>query len=279
MGVTDIFALADEWDARGHKSSMPAVAVAYYQAAAELRNRLAALPQQPAGEAVAWMRWHPRMYEGKKFPNGAPLDSRDVEDGWQERPLIFGDTTPPQPSAEPQKEAQGAVAWYCEWLEDGEYSWSQYHDAFDPLPETWDDPPDRITPLYAATPPAPVDVRRLRELLASWRHEANLLREFSDKLSGDTTTHRAARDIDERANALESALLSAQPSADAGDGVRLDWIESMIKEHCAVWMLPCGESLRLVQVRHIGDCENYPTVEGLRAAIDAAIAAQPRTTP
>jgi hypothetical protein len=57
-----------------------------------------------------------------------------------------------------------------------------------------------------------------------------------------------------------------------GDAARLDWIEQKIQSKGSVWLLPCGESLRFVQVRHAGHCENYPTVEGLRAAIDAAIA-------
>jgi len=56
MGVSAIFALADEWDARGHKSSMPAVAVAYYQAAAELRNRLATLPHMQPAMGVSELR-------------------------------------------------------------------------------------------------------------------------------------------------------------------------------------------------------------------------------
>jgi hypothetical protein len=54
------------------------------------------------------------------------------------------------------------------------------------------------------------------------------------------------------------------------DAERLDWIETRIADSAAVWMLPCGESLRFVQVRHFGECENYPTMEGLRNALDAA---------
>ena len=105
--------------------------------------------------------------------------------------------TPPAPVP---AEAQGAVAvvtiagypqWLVSWLESDSYRY---------LPEG--------TLLYT-TPPAPVDVRRLSELAESWRKEANgwllqtdpaeLLRDCADSLL---------------------ALLSAQPSADAGDGER-----------------------------------------------------------
>lgn len=60
---------------------------------------------------------------------------------------------------------------------------------------------------------------------------------------------------------------------DRADAARLDWIERMIAEHASVWLSSCGEELRFVQVRHHGDCTNFPTVKGLRAALDAAIAA------
>jgi len=59
------------------------------------------------------------------------------------------------------------------------------------------------------------------------------------------------------------------------DAERLDWMAVKVGEKSSVVLMPCGESLRFVQVRHFGDCENYPTVEGLRAAIDAAMAAAP----
>lgn len=37
------------------------------------------------------------------------------------------------------------VAWHVCW--EGGCGWTQYHDACDPLPAEWDDPPDTITPL------------------------------------------------------------------------------------------------------------------------------------
>ncbi|WP_144156536.1 hypothetical protein [Paraburkholderia sp. BCC1885] len=86
------------------------------------------------------------------------------------------------------------------------------------------------------------------------------------------TTHKA----DIKANAAEVILeLVAEVRALRADAARLDWIEARIADSAAVWMLPCGESLRFVQVRHFGECENYPTVEGLRNAIDAARKGQP----
>lgn len=39
------------------------------------------------------------------------------------------------------------VAWRCDWGDDG---WTQFHHEDDPLPKTWDSPPDTITPLYSA---------------------------------------------------------------------------------------------------------------------------------
>lgn len=48
------------------------------------------------------------------------------------------------------------VAWFCQWFDaDGSPHWDQYHDANDPMPDTWDEPPTRITPLYATAQPAP----------------------------------------------------------------------------------------------------------------------------
>ena len=58
----------------------------------------------------------------------------------------------------------------------------------------------------------------------------------------------------------------------AGDAMRIDWIESQIQRTGSVWFLPCGEELRFIQVRHCGETTNYPTVAGLRKAIDSAIA-------
>jgi hypothetical protein len=43
------------------------------------------------------------------------------------------------------------IAWRCDWNgKDGTGVWHQYHDAEDPLPESWDDEVPMITPLYAA---------------------------------------------------------------------------------------------------------------------------------
>lgn len=80
----------------------------------------------------------------------------------------------------------------------------------------------------------------------------------------------------EAANPTVILELVAEVRALREDATRLDWIEDRISDSAAVWMLPCGESLRFVQVRHFGElAENYPTVEGLRNAIDAARAKEP----
>ncbi len=55
------------------------------------------------------------------------------------------------------------------------------------------------------------------------------------------------------------------------DAARLAWLEAVIQQKGAVWLLPCGESFRFVQVRHPGECHNSPTCESLRSAIDAAM--------
>lgn len=57
------------------------------------------------------------------------------------------------------------------------------------------------------------------------------------------------------------------------DSTRIDWLQAQLDEHGTVWMLPCGDDMRFVQVRNFGECLNYPTVTGkLREALDAALA-------
>lgn len=58
--------------------------------------------------------------------------------------------------------------------------------------------------------------------------------------------------------------------ADVEDAARLAWIEAMVAKKSTVVIGTCGEELRLVQVRHFGDCTNYPVASGVRAAIDLA---------
>ena len=54
------------------------------------------------------------------------------------------------------------VAWRVDWP-----SWRQYHDRDDnPLPESWESPPPRVTPLYTA-PPASGDWDAVREVIAT----------------------------------------------------------------------------------------------------------------
>lgn len=62
---------------------------------------------------------------------------------WAEREFAAARQSPGEPvQGEP-------VAWLSEWE-----SWQQYHDESDPMPEAWDNPPTKITPLYAAPQPA-----------------------------------------------------------------------------------------------------------------------------
>jgi len=78
-----------------------------------------------------------------------------------------------------------------------------------------------------------------------------------------------------RAESLEQekAALVAENEGLRKDAERIDWIEKKIRETASVWFCPCGEDLRFVQVRHIGGgVYNHPTVSGLRAAIDNAMA-------
>ena len=78
-----------------------------------------------------------------------------------------------------------------------------------------------------------------------------------------------------RAPFIELEKLRAEVTELRKDAERLDWMERAINNKGSVWILPCGESLRFVQVRHCGYCHNYPAVEGFRAAIDAAMLAAP----
>ena len=44
------------------------------------------------------------------------------------------------------------TSFLCTWLDtEGRETWRQYHDETDPLPDSWDDVPHNIEPLYTAT--------------------------------------------------------------------------------------------------------------------------------
>lgn len=58
-----------------------------------------------------------------------------------------------------------AVAWRAEWDAARKTYWIQYHDETDPLPESFDDEPTRIIPLYTAPPATSGLVEALREAL------------------------------------------------------------------------------------------------------------------
>ena len=75
---------------------------------------------------------------------------------------------------------------------------------------------------------------------------------------------------------------AAAPRADATAGgvtdtVLIDWMQEQVNCMGVVWVLPCGDDMRFVQVRSFGDVENFPTVKGtVRDALAAALrAAQP----
>lgn len=76
-------------------------------------------------------------------------------------------------------------------------------------------------------------------------------------------------ELTEKVEKLERELEEARKDAEL-----LDWMEKNIRAHAAVWVLPCGDDLRFVQVRHFGDCASYPVAEGVRQAIRAAIKEQ-----
>lgn len=83
-------------------------------------------------------------------------------------------------------------------------------------------------------------------------------------------TNREYRElVNEAADEIER--LRAEVDLLRKDAERLDWIASVVDGHSSFWLLPCGEDLRFVQLRHFDDCRNYPVVEGVRAAIDAAM--------
>ena len=73
---------------------------------------------------------------------------------------------------------------------------------------------------------------------------------------------------------------AAAADATAGgvtDTVLIDWMQEQVNCMGVVWVLPCGDDMRFVQVRSFGDVENFPTVKGtVRDALAAALrAAQP----
>jgi len=143
-------------------------------------------------------------------------------------------TTPPSV----QQEAQGAVAWR------------------DPAPHAAAPQPTPSTTLNVTTPPAPVDVRRLLDHLGELRC---YYVESRDGIKGYERRERQFTDLIAEVDA-DIALLSAQPSADAGDA-----------------------AIGKAYLRWYGAAKGYREidVDAAHEAIlhDAAIAAQPRTTP
>ena len=165
-----------------------------------------------------------------------------------------------------QQEAQGAVneralAYLRPWLELGTFDAPAWAVQLASILTGGD---GCGTPV-PATPPAPVDVR-LREIIARKRAEADRdedaayeLGRFDSERRDDL--RRAAKALRADADEINLALLSAQPSADAGDGERLAYVLSRI---------PVTELEDWLGVS-IGDYMEVPTIDEHRAAIDAAI--------
>jgi len=226
------------------------------EAAINRWNRRAALPHmQPAGEVVAraWRlveRWKSPFTDGGAL---SPVERLRNAGFAAMLETALSPTTPPQPSV--QQEAQGAVACPkcgapCKRtvnMRGGDYGWSTS---------------DEERADYRYTPPAPVDVRRLLDHLGELRC---YYVESRDGIKGYERREQQFTDLIAEVDA-DIALLSAQPSADAGDGKRYRWLrtqESRCDGHVSVnW--------------NIG--HDWIPISGdeLDAAIDAAIAAQPR---
>lgn len=109
-----------------------------------------------------------------------------------------------------------AVAWRVEWDAARKTYWIQYHDETDPLPESWDDKPKRIIPLYTAPPATSGLVKALRAAHA-----------FVSKFTSGNDTpvdvkHVAARSgeaIAQEATRLrDDFILPALAAHDAGGG-------------------------------------------------------------
>lgn len=94
-----------------------------------------------------------------------------------------------------------------------------------------------------------------------------------DEMEGCTASVVALeREAADALSALQSELAAVRQELEEAkrDAERLDWVSAQLDEMGSVWFLPSGEELRFVQVRHCGHTANFPTVAGLRAAIDAA---------
>lgn len=85
-------------------------------------------------EAVAWLCSHPTPYGGRPFPGDIQLADVDTEDGWTERPLIYGDTTPPAPV---DVRVDQRDRWHLASLNDGLFIINEK-----PSPSGTDIPPD-----------------------------------------------------------------------------------------------------------------------------------------
>ena len=70
------------------------------------------------------------------------------------------------------------VAWRCSWHKRGQVVWVQYHDEIDPLPATWDAPPNETIPLYSA------------EAVQALQAEVERLRAERDVLAKDAARYR-----------------------------------------------------------------------------------------
>lgn len=104
-----------------------------------------------------------------------------------------------------------AVAWRAEWDAARKTYWIQYHDETDPLPESFEDEPTRIIPLYTAPPATSGLVELVRREIEAAKRELDTV----------TATDDAQSDgIGCAENALDRALaaIAAIAGHDAGGG-------------------------------------------------------------
>lgn len=123
----------------------------------------------------------------------------------------------------PQQEAQGVVAWSVfdkrsgrHWYTHDSRTTAQGYADLYSHKEADGSPSQIVTPLYAATPPAPVDVRGLRALAAGWKLEAAKLRTQAARAQrrgdgSDGELFQAAQDAEAYADEL-LALIDGQPA-------------------------------------------------------------------
>jgi hypothetical protein len=216
----------------------------------------------------------PEFRKGVRVATFAGAARRPIADGWQ---ITISDG----------HSGYGAYAHMTEYPEEGavlvaaapaqgeQVGWVDEFgnvfpiDAWKPAKSTYHDAHKKVwEPVYRAssTPaqgePMTEEVTCLRCGFVNYVRDGEAPSQTHYRVMKERTAHLA----------FGAAPVQADLQALRADAERMDWIEATINGKGAVWFLPCGEDLRFVQVRHPSwpEVTNYPTVEGLRAAIDAA---------